>query len=57
MKQVLDTYSSVFKLPTKLPPTWEEHDHIIPLIPSSHPPNVHPYRYPFAQKNDFEKII
>jgi hypothetical protein len=57
MKQVLDTYSLVFDIPTSLPPSNEEHDHNIPLIPSSQSPSVHPYHYLFAQKNEIEKII
>ena len=57
MQEVLVTYSLVFELPTSLPPTWVKHDHIIPLIPDIHTPNVCPYRYPFAQKNEIEKII
>ena len=57
MKQVLDTYSLVFNLPTSLPPSCGEHDHSIPLILGSQPHNVHPYRYPFAQKNEIEKNI
>ena len=57
LQQVLDTYSSVFELPTGLPPIQGEHDHNIPLIPSIPPPNVCPYRYPFSQKNEIENII
>jgi hypothetical protein len=34
-----------------------EHDHGIPLIPGSQPPNVHHYWHPFAHKNEIEKII
>ena len=47
----------MFDLPTGLSPSHEEHDHSIPFIPGSQPPNVRPYRYPFAQKNEIEKII
>ena len=57
MQKVLDTYSSVFDLPTGLPPSHGEHDHSIPLILGSQQPNVCPYRYPFAQNNEIEKII
>jgi len=35
---------------------WE-HDHGIPLIPSSQPPNVRPSRHHVAPKNEIEKII
>ena len=57
MPQVLDTYSSVFDLPTGLPPSHGEHDHNIPLISGIQPPNVCPYRYPFDQNNEIEKNI
>ena len=57
MKQVLDTYSLMFDLPIGLPPSHGEHDHNIPLIPGSQLPNVCPYHYPLAQKNEIEKII
>ena len=57
MQKVLDTYSLVFDLPTGLSPSHGQHDHSIPLIPGSQLPNVHPYHYPFAQKNEIEKII
>eukprot|EP00253_Pinus_taeda_P033501 PITA_33501 len=37
--------------------TRGEHEHSITLVPGAQPPNVRPYRYPFAQKNEIEKII
>ena len=57
MKQVLGTYHSMFEIPIGLPPSQGEHDHNIPLILGIQPPNVFPYQYPFAQKNEIEKII
>lgn len=57
MQQVLDTYISMFDLPTGLTPSQGEHDHSIPLVSGSQLPNVFPYRYPFSQKNEIEKII
>jgi hypothetical protein len=27
------------------------------LVPGSFPPNVRPYRHPFAQKNEIDKIV
>jgi hypothetical protein len=33
------------------------HDHSIPLVPGSLPPNVLPYHHPFSQKNEIEKIV
>jgi hypothetical protein len=41
----------------ELPPSEGEHDHNIPLLLGSQPPNVRPYKYPFAQKNEIEKIV
>ena len=57
MKIFLETYSLLFELPIGLPLTWGAHDHNIPLIPGIHPPNFLPYRYPFFQNNEIEKII
>jgi hypothetical protein len=33
------------------------HDNSIPLIPGILPPNICPYRHPFSQKNEIEKIV
>jgi hypothetical protein len=52
---VLEKHHRVFDMPTKLPPSQDEHDHNIPLLLGSQPPNVCPYRYPFSQKNEIEK--
>ena len=57
MQQVLANYSHVFELPKVLPSTRGDHNHSIPLLFGSQPLNVHPYRYPFAQKNEIKKII
>jgi hypothetical protein len=57
LQLVLDKHHRVFETPTDLPPSRGEHDHCIPLLPGSQPPNVRPYRYPFAQKNEIEKIV
>ena len=47
IQKVLDKYSNVFDTPKGLPPT-RDHDHAINLIPRSVPPNIKPYRYPYA---------
>ena len=57
MKQILNNYLLVFDKPHELPPSRGEHDHSITLVLGAQPPNVHPYRYPFTQKNEIEKII
>jgi hypothetical protein len=53
----LDKYPKVFEVPTTLPPSKGEHDHSIPLLLGNQPPNSRPYRYPFAQKNEIEKMV
>eukprot|EP00253_Pinus_taeda_P011630 PITA_11630 len=57
MQQILNNHLSFFDKPHELPPSREEHDHSITLVPRAQPPNVRPYRYPFTQKNEIEKII
>eukprot|EP00253_Pinus_taeda_P009406 PITA_09406 len=57
MKQVLNNHLLVFDKPHELPPLRGEHDHSITLVLGAQPPNVHPYRYPFTQKNEIEKVI
>jgi hypothetical protein len=43
-------------MPKGLPPT-RDHDHAIHLQPGSVPPNIRPYRYPYAQKSEIEHMI
>jgi hypothetical protein len=47
----------VFSTPQGLPPSHGVHDHSIPLVPGSLPPNIRPYRHPFSQKNEIEKMV
>jgi hypothetical protein len=47
----------VFSTPQGLPPSHGVHDHSIPLIPESLPPNICLYRHPFSQKNEIEKMV
>eukprot|EP00253_Pinus_taeda_P029117 PITA_29117 len=56
MQQILNNHLPVFDKPHELP-SRGEHDHSITFVPGAQPPNVHPYRYPFTQKNEIEKII
>jgi hypothetical protein len=54
---IIDKNSKVFEdIPKGLPPT-RNHDHKIHLIPRSVPPNIRPYRYPYAQKSEIECMI
>jgi hypothetical protein len=47
----------VFSTPLGLPPSLGVHDHSISLLARSLPPNIRPYRHPFSQKNETEKIV
>eukprot|EP00253_Pinus_taeda_P028949 PITA_28949 len=38
------------------PPIHNE-DHVIHLIPGSVPPNIRPYRYPYSQKSEIERMV
>jgi hypothetical protein len=38
-------------------PSRSVHDHSIPLVQGSLPPNIRPYRHSFAQKNEIEKMV
>ncbi|XP_026452183.1 uncharacterized protein LOC113352590 [Papaver somniferum] len=52
----LAALTTSLKQPTTLPPE-RLHDHRIPLVPGSPPVNVRPYRYPYFQKSEIEKIV
>ena len=52
----MDNHSKVFDTPKGLPPI-HDHDHAINLIPGSVPPNIRPYRYPYFQKSEIERMI
>jgi hypothetical protein len=48
LQGIIDNHSKLFEdIPKGLPPT-QNHDHDIHLIPGSVPPNIRPYRYPYA---------
>ena len=56
LKKVMDNHSKVFETPKGLPPI-RDHDHAIHLIPRSIPPNIMPYRYPYVQIFEIERMI
>jgi hypothetical protein len=57
LQKVIDKHSKVFEdIPKGLPPT-RDHDHAIHLILGSVPPNIRPYRYPYGQKSEIERMI
>ncbi|CAJ2638342.1 unnamed protein product [Trifolium pratense] len=54
--KVINEFTTVFNMPSGLPPI-REHDHAILLKPDANIPNLRPYRYPYYQKNEIEKIV
>ena len=56
LQRVLDNHSKVFYIPKGTLPI-RDHDHVIHLIPRSVPPNIRPYRYPYAQKSEIECMV
>jgi hypothetical protein len=57
LQGIIDKHSKVFEdILRGLPPT-QNHDHAIHLILGSVPPNTGPYRYPYAQKSEIERMV
>ena len=57
LKGIINKHFKVFEdIPKGLPPT-HDHDHAIHLIPGSVPPNIRPYKYPYAQKSEIEHMV
>ena len=52
----MDNHSKVFETPKGLPPI-RDHDHVIHLIPRNFPQNIMPYKYPYVQKSEIERMI
>jgi hypothetical protein len=57
LQAILSKHQVVFSTPQGLPPSSGVHDHSIPLVPGSLPPNIRLYRHPFSQKNEIEKMV
>lgn len=53
---LINKYKDIFQSPTTLPPAREQ-DHKIELMPNTSPVSVRPYRYPYFQKTEIEKIV
>lgn len=53
---LLQQYRDLFAEPKGLPPQ-RAHDHFIPLKEGSNPVTSNPYRCPYVQKNEIEKIV
>jgi hypothetical protein len=56
LQAILSKHQVVLSTPQGLHPCGV-HDHSIPLVLGSIPPNVRPYRHPFTRKNELEKIV
>ncbi|KAL8102891.1 hypothetical protein AgCh_027425 [Apium graveolens] len=56
IEKILDHYSDLFEEPHGLPPP-RTHDHLIPLKEGSNRVRSNPYRCPYVQKNEIEKIV
>eukprot|EP00253_Pinus_taeda_P024425 PITA_24425 len=56
LQNVLDNHSKEFETPKGLPPICDN-DHAIHLIPKSVPPNISPYRCPYSQKSEIERMV
>jgi hypothetical protein len=57
LQAILSKHQLVFSTPQGLPPSHGVHDHSIPLVPGSLPPNIRLYHHPFSQKNEIEKMV
>ena len=56
LQKVFDNQSKVFETPKGLPHI-RDHDHVIHLIPGSFHQNIGPYRCPYVQKREIERMI
>jgi hypothetical protein len=57
LQAIFSKHQLVFSTPQGLPPSRGVHDHSIPLVPRSLPPNIRLYHHPFSQKNEIEKMV
>jgi hypothetical protein len=57
LQSILFKHQVAFSTPQGLPPSRGVDDHSIPLVPGNLPPNIRPYRHPFSQKNEIEKMV
>ena len=53
---VLQEYEDVFQTPVTLPPTRPQ-DHLIPIMAGSSPVNLNPYKCPYLQRVEIEKMV
>jgi hypothetical protein len=57
LQDIISKHQSLFSTPQGILPSCGVHDNSIPLVPNNRPPNFLPYRHPFTQKNEIEKIV
>jgi hypothetical protein len=57
LQAILSKHQVVFSTSQGLPHSRGVHDHSIPLVPRSLPPNIRLYHHPFSQKNEIEKMV
>jgi hypothetical protein len=50
LQAIISKNQLVFSTPQGLTLSHGVHDHSIPLVPGSLPPNIHPYHHPFSQE-------
>ncbi|XP_027151895.1 uncharacterized protein LOC113751950 [Coffea eugenioides] len=56
MKSLLDKFEGVFAEPQGMPPR-RSHDHSIPLKQGATPFQVRPYKCPYVQKSEIERLV
>ena len=56
LQNALDNHSKVFETPKGILPIFD-HDHAIHFILGSVPPNIIPYKYPYAQRSEIERMV
>lgn len=56
LQSLLEEFHTLFSTPRELPPS-RSHDHAIPLLPNKPPVSVRPYRYPYYQKTEIERMV
>jgi hypothetical protein len=57
LQYIISKHQAIFSTLQELLPSCGVHDHSIPIVPGTLPPDVLPYHHPFSQKNEIEKII
>lgn len=56
VRTMLRTNTEVFKEPKGLP-LHRNHEHRLVLLQGTKPISMRPYRYPYSQKNEIEKLV